>query len=108
MESSRDHPGESRDATAAVCEDEPASLRRGQAVRARFGSGVIEGEVIEVRREPAGGRRVVIGLADEDVEVDTDAQRVRPVDRVCPVCDAVLEREHTYRCPECRADLVEG
>lgn len=83
-------------------------LRRGQTVRARFGSGVVEGEVIEVRDEPTGDRRVVIRPADEDVEVDTDADRVRPADRVCPACEAAWERAHAYRCPECGVDLVEG
>lgn len=84
------------------------TLRRGQAVRARFGSGVVEGEVVEVREEPTGDLRVIIRPDGEDVEVDTAADRVRPADRVCPTCDAAWERDHAYRCPECGADLVDG
>lgn len=84
------------------------NLRPGQEVRAHFGSGVVEGEVVEVREEPTGDRRIVIRPADEDIEVDTDADRVTPADHVCPACDATLDRTHAYRCPECGVDLVKG
>lgn len=83
------------------------TLHRGQAVRVHFGSGVVDGEIIEIREEPTGARRVVINSVDEGVELDTDATRVQPVDMVCPACNASWDRKHAYRCPECRVDLVD-
>lgn len=83
-------------------------LRRGQVVRARFGAGVVEGKVIEVREEPTGARRVIIDPVGEDVELDTAAARVERVDRICPACEAAWERAHSYRCPACGTDLVES
>lgn len=91
-----------RDATDAPREPQ---FSPGQTVRARFGSGVVAGEVREVREEPTGDRRIVIDPFDEDVEVDTDADRVEHA-RACPSCGAVVDRGQSYRCPSCGADLV--
>lgn len=99
MNASRDRP----DAT-----DRFPPLQEGTTARARYGDGVIVGEVIEVREETPGVTRVVLSPRGEDVELDTDAGRVEPVDpdRVCPRCHAVRERREAYRCPACGADLV--
>ena len=99
MNASRDRP----DAT-----DSFPPLRKGTTARARYGGRAVVGEVIEVREETPGVIRVVISPYGEDVELDTDADRVEPVDpaRVCPSCHAVRERREAYRCPACGADLV--
>jgi hypothetical protein len=83
-------------------------LSEGATARARYGDRAVVGEVLEIREEPAGVTRVVLGPYGEDVELDTDAERVEAVDpdRVCPTCHAVWERREAYRCPACGADLV--
>ena len=52
--------------------------------------------------------RVVLSPYGGDVELDTDASRIEPLDpgRVCPSCHTVWERREAYRCPDCGADLV--
>jgi hypothetical protein len=83
-------------------------LREGATARARYGERAVVGEVIEVREETPEVTRVVLSPHGEDVEIDTDAERVEAVDpdRVCPSCRAVWERREAYRCPDCGADLV--
>lgn len=84
------------------------TLREGTTVRARYGERAVVGDVIEVREETPGVVRVVLRPHEGDIELDTDASRVDPVDpdRVCPTCAAVRERREAYRCPDCGTDLV--
>lgn len=98
-------------AETAEREDTVSSeLSEGCAAVAHFGGGVVEGRVVEVRREAPGVTRVVIRPFGGGVEVDTDASRVEIKSRArfCPSCDAEWETRPTYRCPECGADLVRG
>jgi Zn finger protein HypA/HybF involved in hydrogenase expression len=99
MSTTRDHPDAS---------DGHRPLREGSTARARYGERAVVGEVIEVREETPEVTRVVLSPYGEDVELDTDAERVEPVDaeRVCPRCHTVWERRQAYRCPDCGADLV--
>jgi len=99
MNATRDHP----DADASH-----NPLGEGVIARARYDDGAVVGEVIEVREETPSVTRVVLSPDGEDVELDTDAERVELVDpgRVCPMCHAVRERREAYRCPECGADLA--
>ena len=97
MNATRDQPDASR-----------RPLREGMPARARYGERSVVGDVIEVREEIAGVTRVVLRPREGDIELDTDAERVEPVDPalICPTCNAVRERREAYRCPECGADLV--
>lgn len=99
MSTTRDHP----DADASS-----RPLREGMIARARYRGGAVIGEVIEVREETPEVTRVVLSPCGGDVELDTDAKRVEPLDpdRICPSCHAVWERREAYRCPDCGADLV--
>ena len=99
MSTTRDHPDAS-DSHRPLCE--------GATARARYGERAVVGEIVEVREETPDVTRVVLSPAGGDVELDTDAERVEPVDptRVCPTCRAVWERREAYRCPDCGADLV--
>ena len=85
--------------------DRTDQLHEGQRVRARYRGGLVEGEVVEIRRA-AGATRVVLDV-DGETELDTDASRVEPAGRRCPRCRASLSRQRAYRCGECGADLVE-
>jgi Zn finger protein HypA/HybF involved in hydrogenase expression len=99
MSTTRDHPDAS-DSHRPLCE--------GATARARYGERAVVGEIVEVREETPEVTRVVLSPYGEDVELDTDAERVEPVDPtlVCPRCHAVWERREAYRCPDCGADLV--
>jgi len=99
MNATRDHPD--ADASHRV-------LGEGVIAQAHYGDGAVVGEVIEVREETPSVTRVVLSPHGEDVELDTDAERVEPIDpdRVCPRCHAVRERREAYRCPGCGDDLV--
>ena len=99
MSTTRDHPD---------ADDSHRPLREGMTARARYGDRAVVGEVTEIREETPKVTRVVLRPYGEDVELDTDAERVEPVDaeRVCPRCHAVWERREAYRCPDCGADLV--
>ena len=99
MSTTRDHPDDDE-------VDRP--LLEGMTAYARYGDSAVDGEVIEVREETPEVTRVVLSPDGEDVELDTDAERVEAVDpdRVCPSCRAVWERREAYRCPDCGADLV--
>lgn len=83
-------------------------IREGMTARARYRGGAVVGEVIEVREETREVTRVVLSPYGGDVELDTDAERVEPLDpgRVCPSCHTVWARREAYRCPDCGADLV--
>ena len=85
--------------------DRTDQLHEGQRVRAHYRGGVVEGEVVELRRT-AGATRVVLDV-DGETELDTDASRVEPVGARCPRCRAALSRRQAYRCGECGADLVQ-
>ena len=98
MNATRDHPNA----------DSRRQLREGVTARASYGERSVVGEVIEVREEIPGVTRVVLSPRDGDIELDTDARRVEPVDPglICPTCNAVRERREAYRCPECGVDLI--
>jgi len=85
--------------------DREERLHEGQRVRAHYRGGVVEGEIVELRRA-AGATRVVLDV-DGETELDTDASRVEPVGDRCPRCRAPLPRRQVYRCRECGADLVQ-
>jgi Zn finger protein HypA/HybF involved in hydrogenase expression len=97
MNTTRDHPDAGH-----------PPLREGTTARARYGDRAVVGEVIEIREETPSVTRVVLEPYGEDVELDTDAERVERVEpaRVCPTCHTVWERRQAYRCPACGADLV--
>jgi hypothetical protein len=88
---------------------ERLELREGRTARVEFRDGIIEGRIVEVRVETPDVTRVVVSPFGEDVEVDTDAERVEVRDprEFCASCGVRWEESPTYRCPNCGTDLVE-
>lgn len=87
---------------------DPPALAEGVVAAVEFRGGTVEGRIVEVRAETADVRRVVLSPFGEDVEIDTDADRVELRDpaRVCAACGVEWDDPPTYRCPDCGADLV--
>jgi hypothetical protein len=95
-------------ATSSHTGDRPTALKVGRIARARFGEGILEGRIVEVREEPTGDVRVVLKPFGDDCEVDTAAERValRDPTTECPACGVVWPEQPAYRCPDCGTDLV--
>lgn len=91
-----------------VSRPDPPALEEDTVVAVEFRGGTVEGRIVEVRAETADVTRVVVSPFGEDVEIDTDADRVELRDpaRFCASCGVEWDDPPTYRCPDCGADLV--
>lgn len=91
-----------------VDQADPPALEEGTVAAVAFRGGTVEGRIVEVRAETADVTRVVVSPFGEDVEIDTDADRVELKDptRYCTACGVEWADPPTYRCPDCGADLV--
>lgn len=89
--------------------DDRPQLEEGTVAAVEFRGGTVEGRIVEVRTETPEVTRVVLSPFGEDVEIDTDAERVTLKDptRYCAACGVEWDDPPTYRCPDCGADLVE-
>lgn len=90
-------------------EDRPQLEEGTVAAVVAFRGGTVEGRIVEVRAETPEVTRVVVSPFGEDVEIDTDADRVDLKDptRYCAACGVEWDDAPTYRCPDCGADLVQ-